>query len=158
MNKLSTIQLKGNDYATVPTRIKQFRADNPRSSIETTPTLDNGTAVFQATIIKDLKDPNSARATGHSYGKLVGEKSFEKLETIATGRALALLGYLNNGQVATTEEMEEFETYREEQIEKALDKIKKLTKREDFEKLLEELTPEQQKRLAPAINERIRQL
>ena len=111
MANVATINLKGNDYATVPQRLKQFRQDNPRSIVETKPEfMPDGTVVFSARIVKDKADESSAEATGHSYGKLGESKAFEKLETIATGRALALLGYLNNGQVATTEEMEEVES------------------------------------------------
>ena len=130
MANVATINLKGNDYATVPQRLKQFRQDNPRSIVETKPEfMPDGTVVFSARIVKDKADESSAEATGHSYGKLGESKAFEKLETIATGRALALLGYLNNGQVATTEEMEEFESYKAEQFESVMDEIKKAKKR-----------------------------
>lgn len=159
MSKVATIDLKGNQYATVPTRLKQFREDNPRSSVTTKPMFqDDGSVVFTATIIKDKADEHSAEATGHSYGKLSGDKAFEKLETIATGRALALLGYLNNGQVATTEEMAEFEQYKQDQLENALAEIKNATKRDEFAEILAKLTPEQQREATPIINERIREL
>ena len=127
--KLSTIDLKGKEYATVPTRLKEFREANPRALVETSPKFnDDGTVVFSARIVKDKGDENSAEATGHAYGKLTGDKAFEKLETIACGRALALLGYLHNGQVATGEEMEEFEAYKnglkEQAINEALNKLR----------------------------------
>jgi len=151
--------LKGNDYATVPQRLKQFRQDNPRSIVETKPEfMPDGTVVFSARIVKDKADESSAEATGHSYGKLGESKAFEKLETIATGRALALLGYLNNGQVATTEEMEEFESYKAEQFESVMDEIKKAKKREEFTEILNKLTPEQKKEATPLINARIKEL
>lgn len=153
---VQTINLKGNDYATVPQRLKQFREDNPRSSVETKPTFqEDGTVVFSARIIKDKGNPNSADATGHSYGKMTGDKAFEKLETVATGRALALLGYLNNGQIATTEEMQEFEAYQFEQVVEA---IHAATKREEFQEILSKLTPEQKKEATPLINARIKEI
>lgn len=160
MSKVATINLKGNEYATVPTRLKQFREDNPRSSVITKPAFqENGSVVFTATIIKDKADEHSAEATGHSYGEINSDKAFEKLETIATGRALALLGYLNNGQVATTEEMEEFTQYKQEQYyENALAEIKNATKRKEFADILAKLTPEQQRQAAPVINDRIKEL
>lgn len=159
MNKVQTINLKGNEYATVPQRLKQFRQDNPRAVVETKPVIqDNGAVVFSAHILKDKADPNSAEATGHSYGELAGEKAFEKLETVATGRALALLGYLNNGQVATTEEMEEFEQYRQEQFEEAVLAIRGATKREEFAEILTALSPEQKRLATPIINQRIKEL
>lgn len=159
MANVATINLKGNDYATVPQRLKQFRQDNPRSIVETKPEfMPDGTVVFSARIVKDKADESSAEATGHSYGKLGESKAFEKLETIATGRALALLGYLNNGQVATTEEMEEFESYKAEQFESVMDEIKKAKKREEFTEILNRLTPEQKKEATPLINARIKEL
>lgn len=159
MANVATINLKGNDYATVPQRLKQFRQDNPRSIVETKPEfMPDGTVVFSARIVRDKADESSAEATGHSYGKLGQDKAFEKLETIATGRALALLGYLNNGQVATTEEMEEFESYKAEQFESVMDEIKKAKKREEFTEILNKLTPEQKKEATPLINARIKEL
>lgn len=159
MNKVATINLKGNDYATVPQRLKEFRQRNPRSSVETKPTFQpDGTIVFSATIIADKKDEFSATATGHSYGKNTGDKAFEKLETVSVGRALALLGYLNNGQVATTEEMQEFEEYQQDQYQLALDEIRNATKREEFSAILVKLKPEQKKLATPIINKRIQEL
>lgn len=135
--KLATIDLKGKEYATVPTRLKEFREQNPRALVETKPNFnEDGTVVFTARIVKDKSDEFSAEATGHAYGKLIGDKSFEKLETIACGRALALLGYLHNGQVATGEEMEEFEAFKEElKVNSINEAIKKL----DSAKTLDEL-------------------
>jgi len=156
MNKVATINLKGNEYATVPQRLLEFRNSHPRSSVETKPDFQaDGTLVFSATIVKDKSDPNSATATGHSYGKLTGDKAFEKLETVATGRALALLGYLNNGQIATSEEMQEFEEYRLQQV---LDEIAKADKREQFQAILAKLTPSQKLEVTPIINQRIKEL
>ena len=135
--KLATIDLKGKEYATVPTRLKEFREQNPRALVETKPNFnEDGTVVFTARIVKDKSDEFSAEATGHAYGKLIGDNSFEKLETIACGRALALLGYLHNGQVATGEEMEEFEAFKEElKVNSINEAIKKL----DSAKTLDEL-------------------
>lgn len=135
--KTATIDLKGKEYATVPQRLKEFREANPRALVETKPTFnEDGSIVFSAHIVKDKAEENSAEATGHSYGKLTGEKAFEKLETIACGRALALLGYLSNGQIATGEELEDFEAYRAglkaEAINEAIVKL-------DSSKTLEEL-------------------
>jgi hypothetical protein len=135
--KTATIDLKGKEYATVPQRLKEFREANPRALIETKPSFnEDGTVVFSARIVKDKADENSAEATGHSWGKISGEKAFEKLETISTGRALSLLGYLSNGEIASGEEMEEYESYRDglkaEAINEAIIKL-------DGAKTLEEL-------------------
>lgn len=160
MSKVQTINLKGNEYATVPQRLKQFREDNPRASVETIPTFQpDGTLLFSAKITKDRADENSATATGNSYGKATSsDKAFEKLETVAVGRALAMLGYLNNGQVATSEEMYEFEQYQENQFELALDEIRNANKREEFQQILGRLKPEQQKLATPVIQDRIKEL
>lgn len=154
--KVQTIKLKGNEYATVPQRLKQFRETNPRSVVETKPTINaDGSIVFSAKIVKDKKDPNSAEATGHSFGKNAGEKAFEKLETVAVGRALALLGYLNNGQIATSEEMEEFEAF---QLDNVKQDIQQATKREEFQAILAKLNPSLKREATPLINNRIKEL
>jgi hypothetical protein len=115
------------DYALVPDRLKQFRQENPRASIETQDTINpDGSITFRATIVKDQADEYSAKGQGsarYTEAELKRPKAFEKLETISIGRALANIGYLNDGRIATTEEMEEFydmkaDKYRED-IEKA---------------------------------------
>lgn len=112
---MKTIKLKGNDYAQVKERLIQFRTENPRGLIETMPTIQaDGQILFKTRIVKDKSDVHSAEATGHALGKNSGDKQFEKLETISVGRALALLGYGADGAIASSEEMEEFETYKKE--------------------------------------------
>lgn len=125
MNKIKTsVRFGDKDYALVPERLKAFRETNPRAGVTTEPQYQaDGSLIFKAEIITDLSDDTSARATGHarySVNELNKPKSFEKLETVATGRALAMLGYLNDGQVATSEEMEEFENYQAEKHEQAI--------------------------------------
>lgn len=158
----TAVKFGDKDYALVPDRLKVFRSENPRASIVTDPTIgEDGSVIFKATIIKDQSDEYSARATGtarYSAEEMKKPKQFEKLETVATGRALALLGYLNDGQVATTEEMAEFEQFKEDKFNEVVKKIKKAKKREDFQKLLAELTPEQKLEATPIINERIKEL
>lgn len=154
--QVQTINLKGNEYATVPQRLKQFREDNPRSVVETKPDIqENGTIIFSAHILKDKADENTAEATGHSYGQNGESKAFEKLETVAVGRALALLGYLNNGQIATSEEMVEFEEYKLERLEEA---IGNASERKEFVEIMNGLTPELKKFATPLINKRIEEL
>lgn len=152
---LKTISLKGNDYATVPTRLKEFRSLNPRADIHTDPTISEDTVIFKATITVDKNDPNSATSTGHSFGKLTGDKSFEKLETVAVGRALSLLGYLNNGEVASTEEMLEFEESKQTQL---LEDIANASTRQEMQAIVDTLTPSQQLVANPFIKARIEEL
>lgn len=126
MKKLNTIDLKGKAYATVPTRIKEFREVCPNGLIETKPQiLDDGQVMFTARILKDKSNLSSGESTGHAIGKLGGDKAFEKLETIAVGRALALLGFMASGEIASSEEMEEFNSYQNSKKDDAIEKINK---------------------------------
>jgi hypothetical protein len=122
--KTSKLGNTGVDYAKVPDRLKQFREEHPKASIETKPTFnEDGSLFFSAKIVSDKSDESSPEATGTAYynkTELNKTKAFEKLETISVGRALALLGYLNSGEVATTEEMEEFNEYRQQKIDDAI--------------------------------------
>lgn len=138
MKKLETIDLKGKAYATVPTRIKEFRTECPNGLIETNPIIqpDGATVIFTARILKDKSNPASGEATGHAIGKLSGDKAFEKLETISIGRALAILGYMASGDIASSEEMEEFMVYQEnKKIEARVYAIEKLEECKTLEDL-----------------------
>lgn len=118
--KVDTMPVKGGEYARVPARLKLFREDTSNGSIKTTYEIEGDIVVFTAHIVKDKRDSESAEATGHAYGALGKIKEFEKLETTAVGRALALLGYLASGEVASFEEIEEFEREKKEKIEVAV--------------------------------------
>lgn len=122
MAKVKTTKIQGEiDYAKVPDRIKEFREDCPNGLIETEPTIqDDGQILFKARVLKDKARPESGEGTGHALGNSKGDKAFEKLETIAIGRALAILGYLASGEVASSEEMDEFYAYRETKIDEAV--------------------------------------
>jgi hypothetical protein len=148
------------DYALVPDRLKKFREENPRASIETEHELQvDGSITFKATIVKDLADPNSARATGtarYSEVELKKPKAFEKLETVSIGRSLANLGYLNDGQIATSEEMEEWE---QAQFGQALEDLKTAKTRDEFKAIMAKAkTPEQKQELTPLVKARIKQV
>lgn len=133
--KLATIDLKGKAYATVPTRIKEFREMCPNGLIETKPNmLPDGRVIFATRILKDKSNPESGESTGNAIGYLNDptsgkaiEKAFEKLETISVGRALALLGFMASGDVASFEEMEDFlsekETARQLKIQEIIAQV-----------------------------------
>jgi len=124
-------------YAKVQARLMEFRAENPRALIETIPTIQpDGQVLFKARIVKDKADNTSAESSGHALGENKGVKAFEKLETIAVGRALALLGYASDGEIASSEEMEEYEEYQQE---KKQELILSMTEKLDGVKSLEEL-------------------
>lgn len=125
VKKLTTIDLKGKAYATVPTRIKEFREQCPNGLIDTKPEVQtDGSIIFTARILKDKDRQQSGEATGHSMGKIKDDKNFEKLETIAVGRALAMLGFMASGDVASSEEMEEFLSDKEIKRLKAVQEVK----------------------------------
>lgn len=105
------------DYAKVVDRLNEFRSANPRGLIETHPEVIGDRIFFKARVLKDKADTSSAEATGHAVAKDDGsEKIFEKLETLAVGRALAILGYSAGGEIASAEEMEEFESYKKNKL------------------------------------------
>lgn len=137
MTKINTINLQGKEYAQVKDRLAEFREKCPNGLIETTPTIQtDGSVMFKARILKDKSDENSAEATGHAMGMNKGVKAFEKLETIAVGRALALLGYATNGDIASSEEMEEFieyqQTKKEQQVFDLMAKVDEITNLEEL--------------------------
>lgn len=127
----------GADYAKVAERLKLFREDNKNSKHESAYETDvDGSLVFTVWLWKDKADlmelmksgitdkealRSSADANGNarSSGDRKATKDFEKLESIALGRALANLGYLASGEIASSEEMEEFEKFKKEQLEEA---------------------------------------
>lgn len=121
--KLKTITLQGKEYAQVKDRIKAFREATTNGSITTEVEHKDGIAIMKATVISDLSNESSPRASGQAFGKVDGQKAFEKLETIAVGRALAFLGYMTDGAIASSEEMEQFEEYKLNKKTEALDTL-----------------------------------
>lgn len=116
------------EYAKASDRIKKFWEDNPRGSIKTTPSFVGDQVMFEAHIIRDKSDEFSREANGHTFGAKKNEKDFEKLETLAVARALSLLGYAGSGEIASSEEMEEYIKFQEDkkkaEIEEASDLLK----------------------------------
>jgi hypothetical protein len=155
MNKLRTINLKGNDYATVPVRLKEFRSKNPRSRLESIPHWhEDGSLDFETNIIVDQADENSMQGNGwahYSAKEMADPKAFEKLSTISTGRALANIGYLNNGEIATTEEMAEFEEYRLARYES---EIKEASDVKVLMDLFNKMSAEEKKTFTPLLAEK----
>lgn len=133
MKQLETIELDdGSMYAKAATRIKAFREDCPFGLIETSHSTDRGFITFKARILKDKENPRSGESTGHSMGANDGDKCFEALETIAVGRALAMLGYLVTGEVASSEEMERFILDKEDQWAKEIQAIQTTKELRDY--------------------------
>ena len=151
--KADTMKLSGNDYAKVAERLRLFRNDFPHSKTETAYEHEaEGSVVFTVWLWKEKTDlldlmksgvtdkvilRSSADSNGTSKGAVgVKQKDFEKLETIALGRALGMLGYLASGEIASFEEQQEFEAFRKQQQEEAVrDAIESL----DSAKTIDEL-------------------
>ena len=110
--KMQTIKLQGKDYSPVKERVKAFHNEYSNGKIITEwgtafEGENNAIIYFKANVTPDVK--NSDRSfTGHSLGKIANEKAFEKLETIAVGRALANAGFLSDGDIASADEMERY--------------------------------------------------
>lgn len=103
------MKLSGNDYAPVDERLRVFHETNKNGSIQNSIQFLEG-KLIQATckLIPDVKTPERF-FTASSYGELGKQKAYEKLETIAVGRALAFAGFLADGKIASVEEIEAFE-------------------------------------------------
>ena len=144
--KTNTIKVSGgSDYAKVAERTKLFWEDNPHGKINSEYVFtEDGQIIFTSTVIKDGTKPEIGSANGSAMGKIKADKDFEKYETISLGRALAKLGYLASGDIASFEEMEDFikfkevgrAEYIEEQVElfekaKTLDELKDLWMKTD---------------------------
>jgi hypothetical protein len=99
--KTTTIDIgRGVKYARVADRVLEFHKDHEKSDVETTVVFHGDNALFTAKVTT-----SKGTFTGHSLGKTAQQKAFEKLETIAIGRALAFAGYLASGEIASYEEM-----------------------------------------------------
>lgn len=154
-----SIKFGDKDYALVPARLKKFREANPRASVDTEPTYNaDGSITFKATIVQDRANEYSATATGnarYSADELKKAKAFEKLETISVGRALANIGYLNDGQIATTEEMEEYELYR---AEKYADRIEAAKSVDDLMAIFNAMNPDEKKQFTESLSVKKKEL
>ena len=167
MKQVKTTKIKGNvDYAKVADRLLEFRSQNPRSKISIKYLYDEaGNLTHTARIWKDktecyelLKAGVNAEAIAESADaeasafmfaeQLKKEKGFEKNESIAVGRALAILGYAVSGEIASSEEMEEFEDWKNQQAEESRAKVLgSITNAKSIDELLaiwKSLTKEQQ--------------
>lgn len=167
MKQVKTTKIKGNvDYAKVADRLIEFRSQNPRSKISVKYSYDeNGNLTHTARIWKDkaefyelmkhgvsadvINESADAEASAFMFAEqLKKEKGFEKNETIAIGRALATLGYAVSGEIASSEEMEEFEDWqnqkKEDERAKVLESISNAKSIDELLAIWKSLTKEQQ--------------
>ncbi len=137
VQKVKTMPLSGNEYAKVAERLKIFREQCPNGLIDTSFVLgDDGSIVFTARILKNKADPSSGEATGHAMGDRKEKiKIFEKLESVAVGRALANLGYLASGEIASSDEMEAFYEFQQHKINEAVGQLSEAETIDDLKKI-----------------------
>lgn len=116
--KLKTIKLSGKEYAQVAERLRAIHENHKNFDIDTQyEVTEGGAAVFTATLrIRDKVENASITYKGHSYGKLGAAKAFEKLETIAVGRALAFAGYHADGEIASADEMQDYDNAIDQEV------------------------------------------
>ena len=100
-------------YVKVNDRLKEFWEKYPNGSITTFRTDTPKGVSYKAVICKDANDGANfgltgiAPATGHSFlpYNLMADKVEEYTETVAVGRALAIMGFRVEKTIASAEEM-----------------------------------------------------
>ena len=102
---MKTIDLKGKKYAQVSERIREVHKENKNISIETDILWIGEKGGFQ---VKATIKTDKWVFTWHSFWMYKWDKSLEKQETVAVGRALAFAWYLADWEIASFEEIEEF--------------------------------------------------
>lgn len=162
VGRIKTVKIGGGiDYAKVADRIKIFWEENPNGKIDTErEDISDNKVRFIARIWRDSKvildlatvgtDINIVKLTANAMASAdaakKGDKENEKLETVAVGRALAMLGYLASGEVASREEMEQFEVYKadlfQDEVNKTIDEMKKAKTIDELRKLYVSLSAE----------------
>lgn len=160
--RIKTVKIGGGiDYAKVADRIKIFWEENPNGKIDTErEDISDNKVRFIARIWRDSKvildlatvgtDINIIKLTANAMASAdaakKGDKENEKLETVAVGRALAMLGYLASGEVASREEMEQFEAYKadlfQDEVDNTIKEMKKAKTIDELRKLYVSLDTE----------------
>ena len=128
------------DYAKVTDRLEAFRANHPNSKILTSYKNENNKVVFKAFLWRDKTEVIQSLTNGISkeliyltadaeataQKTITSDKDFEKLETMAIGRALSNLGYSSTGNIAesTINELDKYkdELYRDS-VDIAIDRL-----------------------------------
>lgn len=115
------------DYAKVTDRLEAFRINHPNSKILTSYKNENNKVVFKAFLWRDKTEVIQSLTNGVSkeliyltadaeataQKTITNDKDFEKLETMAIGRALSNLGYSSTGKIAD-HKMNELDKYKDE--------------------------------------------
>ncbi len=115
--KTTRINMKGRtiDYPLVKDRVQYFLEEYPNGYIDTDVKFfeEKSIALCKAVVMFHKKEASlSQRFTGHAMGPVNAEKSLEKLETVAVGRALAFAGI---GIIESISSADEINLYKSRQ-------------------------------------------
>ena len=136
--QLKTITLSGKKYAQVSERLRAIHEDHKDFDIITSSELVGEYATLKATLV--IREETNTTYTGHSYGKVGVAKAFEKLETIAVGRALAFAGYHADGEIASSDEMADYtQAVDSQELQEAISLLNKAETIEDLRKIHKEM-------------------
>lgn len=108
---IATMDVRGNDYATVNQRIKAFRMVYPTGFITTEMVSnENGVCIFRASVGYVDNLDRVVLGTGTAYEKegstFINKTSYiENCETSACGRALGMAGFGIDTSIASAEEV-----------------------------------------------------
>jgi hypothetical protein len=114
---MSNDNFDSSKYVKVNDRLSAFREEYPNGYIATFREGEQGGVNFKAVVLRNADDAevyaktNIAAATGHAYladEDRYDQKVEEYCETVAIGRALAILGYAVEKSIASQEEIDEF--------------------------------------------------
>lgn len=122
------------DYAKVTDRLEAFRINHPNSKILTSYKNENNKVVFKAFLWRDKTEVTqllingmskelvylTADAEATAQKTITNDKDFEKLETMAIGRALSNLGYSSTGKIADYK-TNELDKYKDELYQDSVD-------------------------------------
>lgn len=104
---ITTLDVKGKQYAEVNQRIKAFRMLYPQGTIETEMlSNENGVCVFKATVMVNDRVLGTGTAYEKENSTFINKTSYiENCETSAVGRALAMCGIGIDTSIASAEEV-----------------------------------------------------
>lgn len=107
---MKTINLKGKEYAPVNERVKTAHESEKKISINTERTVEHMSDDCKTVVVsfKATVETDKWCFTWHSFWKISAEKAFEKLESVAVGRALAFAWFGVDWWIASYEEVENF--------------------------------------------------
>lgn len=146
------------DYAKVTDRLEAFRTNHPNSKILTSFKNENNKVVFKAFLWRDKTEVIQSLANGipkeliyltadaeaTAQKTITNDKDFEKLETMAIGRALSNLGYSSTGSIAEST-ISELNKYKDElyqdSVDSAIDRLQNCKTLDELKSNYQALNP-----------------